>query len=181
VVGIQAPPAGGGMSLFGPAPTLAVGSRAGGWVRKKGTACPVGAMALFVSPKEDLLVMTRAAIFRLVEEPGPGGKAGAKREKFVRAGPEPALRLGPSAGISQDAENGSFAIFSRGVVTVLDVDGSGTYSRKVEKEIPAAKDAKTALVAIGGKTVLMALADGRILILDAASLEVQHEYRPQGE
>jgi hypothetical protein len=66
-------------------------------------------------------------------------------------------------------------------VTVLELDGSGTYSRKVENEISAAKDAKAALVAIGGKTVLLALADGRILILDAASLEVKHEYRPEGE
>src|SRR5262249_7605280 len=56
LIAIQAPPPGaGGLSLFGPAPTLIVGGRAGGWVRKKGTTAPVGAMALFVSPGEDLL------------------------------------------------------------------------------------------------------------------------------
>jgi hypothetical protein len=182
LVGIQAPPPGaGGMSLFGPAPTLIVGSRAGGWVRKKGTAAPVGAMALFVSPREDLLVVTRAAIFRLIEEPGPATKTGAKREKFVRAGPEPALRLDPSAVLAQDPDSGSFAIFNRGVLTVLEPDASGTYSRKVEKEVSAAKDAKAALAAIGGKSVLLALPDGRVLILDAASLEVKHEYRPEGD
>jgi hypothetical protein len=138
-------------------------------------------MALFVSTHEDLLAVTRAAIFRQVEEPGHATKTGARREKFVRAGPEPALRLDPTAAIAQDPENGSIAIFYRDMMTVLERDGSGTYSRKVEQEIPAAKDAKAALVAIGGKSVLLALSDGRVMIFDAASLEMNHEYHPQGE
>ncbi len=181
LVAIQTPPAGGGVSLFGPSPTLVVGSRANAWVRRKGTAPPAGAMRLFVNPREEVVVVTRAAVFRLVEDSGPTAKSGAKREKFVRSGPEPALRLDPAAVVAQDPGNGAIAIFNRGVITVLEPDDSGTYSRKVEKEVPAAKDAKAALVAIGGKTLVLALADGRILILDSASLEVKHDYRPEGE
>ena len=36
-------------------------------------------------------------------------------------------------------------------------------------------------MACGGKTLLVALADGRVLVLDAADLALKHELRPEGE
>ncbi len=78
-------------------------------------------------------------------------------------------------------DTGAIATFSQGVVTVLEPDDSGKYLRKMEKEVAVAKDAKAALVAFGGTTVLVAFADGRVLILDAADLETKHTFLPEGK
>ena len=57
-------------------------------------------------------------------KPPSGAKAPAASEKFVRSGPEPALRLEPSATAAIDPETGSIAIFNQGTVTVLELNDS---------------------------------------------------------
>jgi hypothetical protein len=99
----------------------------------------------------------------------------------VRSGPEPALRLETTATMAIEPDTGSIAIFNQGVVTVLDPSDSGKYVRRIEKPIDAAKEAKTAVVAAVGKLILLGLADGRVLILDAADLALQHELRLEGD
>jgi hypothetical protein len=152
-----------------------------GWVRKKGPAPPAGALALFIDPRGDVIVVAKGAIYRLADDAGRNAKTKGKGGKFVRSGPDPALRLDPSAVIVQDPDTGAIAAFSQGTVTVLEPDVSGTYTRKIEKTIAEAKGDKTALLAIGGEKLLLALADGQVLIFDAATLELQHQFRPQGE
>jgi len=187
LLGMQMPP-GGGMSLFPPAPTLVEGSRADGWTRKKGPAPPAGALALGVTPGGEVVAVARGAVYRLRgAKPSGGGKppsepkSASKNEKFVRSGPDPALRLEPTATVAIDPEAGAIAIFNQGVVTVLELAESGKYVRKIEKEIDAAKDAKSAVLAFSGKTILLGLADGRVLILDAVDLVLKNESRPEGE
>ena len=181
LVAVQSPPPGNTMGgLFGPAPTLAVGNRANGWVRKKGAASPAGAVALFDSPRGDVVVLTRGAIYRLAAEPN-GADSKPKGGKFVRSGPEPALHLEPGASAAQDADSGAIALFNHGVVTVLEPDDAGMFERKAEKEIVAAKDASAAVVALAGNSMILALGDGRVLILDVATLELRNEFRPAGE
>lgn len=71
--------------------------------------------------------------------------------------------------------------FSRGTVLVVEPDASGKYVRKTTREVVPAKESKAALVAFAGQSVLIGLADGRLLIVDAADLSIRHEYRPFGE
>jgi len=66
-------------------------------------------------------------------------------------------------------------------VTVLEPDDAGMFERKAEKEIVAAKDASAAVVALAGNSMILALGDGRVLILDVATLELRNEFRPAGE
>jgi hypothetical protein len=189
ILAIQNPIAAGGINLFGPAPALLVGTRKEGWVQKKGPAPPAGALALFVSSRKETIVVTKGAVFRLAAGPpqAPIPAAGkpktkSKGEKFVRSGPEPALRLDASAVAAMDSETGAIATFSQGTLTVLEPNDAGKYEKRTEKEIEAAKEEATgAVLAFGGKSILLALAKGRVLVLDAADLAVRHESRPLGE
>lgn len=186
IVAIQNPIAAGGISLFGPAPAMLIGTRKDGWMQRKGPAPPAGALALFVSPRKETLVVTKAAIFRLAPGNPPaaaGGKSGSKgkAEKFVRSGPEQSLRLDASAVAAMDSETGSIATFSQGTLTLLEPNEAGKYEKRAEREIEGAKDAAEAALAFGGKSILLALSGGRVLILEAADLAVRHESRPVGE
>ncbi len=189
ILAIQNPIAAGGINLFGPAPALLVGTRKEGWVQKKGPAPPTGALALFVGPRQETIVVTKGAIFRLAGGPPPAPvpaagklKTKGKGEKFVRSGPEPALRLDASAVVAMDSESGAIATFSQGTLTVLEPNDAGKYGKRTEKEIEGAKEEATgAVLAFGGKSILLALRKGRVLVLDAADLAVRHESRPLGE
>jgi hypothetical protein len=179
LMAIQMPPFAGGMSLFGPAPTLAVGKRADGWARTKGPAPPAGTLALLASPRGEIIVVNRGVVYQLAGDPGKGVKSKSGGEKFVRAGPDPALRLDSSAVVVMDPETGNIAALSHGVATILNVDAGGNYVRAIEKEVAAVQDAP-AVAALGGKTLLVALADGSVLIFDAATLELRDTIRPEG-
>jgi hypothetical protein len=191
LLALQIPPGGGGgFGLFGAAPTLFVGKGADGWSRKKGPAPPSGTFTLGATSAGDVIALTRSAVYRLVEETARGAKNekgateskdGSKSEKFVRSGPEPALRLEATATVAIDRESGALAAFSNGVVTVLEPAESGKYVRKFEKTIEPAKEVKSAVIAIGGKTLLLGLPDGRVLILDAGDLTIKHDLHPEGD
>ncbi len=62
LVAIENPPAGGGFNLFGSASTLLLGRRTGDWARTKGPPPPSGALALFSSPKGEIVVVTRGTV-----------------------------------------------------------------------------------------------------------------------
>jgi hypothetical protein len=51
----------------------------------------------------------------------------------------------------------------------------------LEKEIASAREVTAAAIAIGGQTILLALSDGRLLVLGRGDLEVKHEFRPFGD
>jgi hypothetical protein len=78
-------------------------------------------------------------------------------------------------------ESGAIVAFSRGMVIILEPDAQGEYVRKIEKEVVPVKEVKAAVAAFAGQTILIALADGRVFIVDAADLSVKHEYQPVGD
>ena len=61
---------------------------------------------------------------------------------------------------------------------MLERNSDGNYSKKLESEIAGAAGA---VLAFAGPTLLAGLEDGRVLLLDAATLKVQQEFLPAGE
>ncbi|MSR57274.1 MAG: ABC transporter permease [Planctomycetaceae bacterium] len=179
LLAIQTPPRG-GFSLFGPSPTLHVGLRAEGWKRTKGPNPPAGATGLFVNGKGEVLVVGASAVYRLTVDPEGAVDGDNPPQKFVAAGPEPALQLDSSAASTLNSASGAIAIWDRGKVLLLEPDVDGKYTRKLEKELPDVKKATAAVSAFGNQTVLLALSDGRVLILDAADLGLRAEFKPAG-
>jgi hypothetical protein len=181
IVATQAPPPTGGFNLFAPPPTLLVGRRAGAFTRIKAGTAPPGTFALFASPAGEIIAVSKGAVFRLVSEVSRKPKTKDPQEKFVRIGTEPALRLDSSAAAAMNPDTGAIAVFNRGSILVLETDGSGTYVRKNQADLAGVKEATSAVVAFSGKTIVVALEDGQVQVLDASDLAVKHTFRPAGD
>lgn len=171
----------GGFSLFGPSPTLHVGTRADGWKRSQGPAPPAGTVALFVDGAGDVVALGASAVYKLAADPDATPAEGEiPPQKFVPVGPESGLQLGSSATASMNVASGEMAVFDRGKVRLLQRGGDGRYALGIEKELPDAKKATGSVVALGDQTVLLGLADGRVVTLETADLSQRAEYQPAG-
>jgi ABC-2 family transporter protein len=175
------PGPGGALNMFAPPPPLLIGKRAAAWNRKKQGTAPAGTLALFAAPGDQTIAVTKGAAFRLTREKRAKAKGEDPQEKFVRLGPQPALRLDSSSAVGMQPDSGALAIFNRGTLTVLEAGVEGQYTRASEKEVATAKDVSAAAVAFGGKTILLALSDGRIVVIGLPDLEVKREFRPFGD
>jgi hypothetical protein len=164
-----------------PRPTLLVGRRAGAFTRIKAGTAPPGTFALFASPAGEIIAVSKGAVFRLVSEVSRKPKTKDPQEKFVRIGPEPALRLDSSAAAAMNPDTGAIAVFNRGSILVLEADGSGTYVRQNQADLADVKEATSAVVAFSGKTIVVALEDGQVQVLNASDLAVKHTFRPVGD
>ena len=170
-----------GLTFLTPPPTLLVGRHAGAFNGIKAGTAPPGTFALFASPAGDIIAISKGAVFRLVSERSKKSKSKDPPEKFVRIGPEPSLRLDSSAAAAMNSDTGAIAIFNRGTVVVLATDESGKYVRKNQAELADVKDTASAIVAFGGKTIVVAVDDGQVLMLDADDLAVKHRMSPAGD
>lgn len=180
IVATQGAPPTGGLNLFPPPPTLLVGRRSGAFNRIKAGTAPPGTFALFASPAGGIVAVSKGAVFRLVSEVSRKSKSKDPQDKFVRLGPEPAMRLGSAAAAAMNPDTGAIAIFNRGVMIVLEIDDSGKYVHRNQVELADVKETASAIVAFGGKTIVVALEDGQVLALDAGDLAVKHKFRPAG-
>jgi hypothetical protein len=78
---------------------------------------------------------------------------------------------------AMDPQNSNLVTYDRGRLLKLDRDESGDY--EITRTIDVQSD-QLGLVAMAGSTVLLALADGRILLYDADTLELRSEFQPEG-
>jgi ABC-type transport system involved in multi-copper enzyme maturation permease subunit len=185
LLAIEAPFAMRRFGNFDQVQTLWIANRSDGWSRREGPAAPAGATDIFVDGQGTVIAVSAGGVFRLSGRKDGEGKDGAGQtaEAFVpagpvSAGPDPPLRLQPPFTSALNIATGEIAISSDGAVTVLQRDSSGNYSTKLTSEIIGDN---SAALAFGGATLLAALSDGRVLLLDAATLEKQHELSPAGE
>lgn len=165
LLAVETPLAGRGFGASGRGPTLWIGTRTDGWTRRQGSVPPAGTTELFVDGQGDVLAVGTQGVFRL-------------SESFVPVGPNPPLPLQAPLASALNVSTQEIALRSQNTVTVLARNSDGTYTRKQESEI--AGDAG-AVLAFGGTTLLAGLSDGRVLLLDAATLKVQQEFSPAGE
>lgn len=181
IVATQTPLPTGAFNLFGPPPTLLVGRRAGAFNRIKAGTAPPGTFALFASPAGEIIAISKGAVFRLPSEVPRKPKSKEPEEKFVRIGPEPALRLDASAAAAMNPDSGVIALYNRGTVIVLEADASGKYVRKNQVELADVKETESAVLAFGGSTIVAALENGQVLVLDAGDLAVKYKFWPAGD
>jgi hypothetical protein len=159
----------GGSGDFGRGPTMWIGSRTEGWTRRQGPVPPAGTTELFVDGQRDVLAVGTQGVFRLSSK---------EPESFIPAGPNPPLPLQLPLASALNAATGEIAFRSQSTVSVLARNSDGTYAKKQAVEV--AGDAAS-ILAFGGSTLLVGLSDGRVLILDAATLKVKQEFSPAGE
>jgi hypothetical protein len=178
-----------GFRIAAPEPTLLVGTHVDEWIATDGAVPPKDTAGLFVNPQGEVIVVTRQGVLRadgdLSAKPrefkvlGFKVPLGGKTGPFASVGPELPLRLASPFATTMNPDSGALAIWNHGVLIVLERDMDGNYVRAREKEL---EDSKTAAVlAYAGSTLIVALADGRVWVLDPTDLSVRHEFRPEGK
>jgi hypothetical protein len=173
LLAVDIPPGGRGFGGFGREPALWIGGRADGWTRRQGPVSPEGTTELYVDSQPEVMAVGTQGVFRLSRK-DPKESA----ESFIPAGPSPPLVLQAPLASALNAATGEIAFRSQNTVYVLARNSDGTYTRKQTAEVVG--DAASVL-AFGGSTLMAGLSDGRVLILDAATLKVQQELSPAGE
>jgi ABC-type transport system involved in multi-copper enzyme maturation permease subunit len=176
------------LAQFGMVPNgnlLRIGERAEDWQRLDGVAAPAGTAALFVDPRGRLLAVTSGGVFRLQGEASEKQRrvnvfgfelpAGAAGSQFVAASPP--LRLRSPLAAAMDPQTGELAIFDSQRLLVLALDKADRYRARVERKL---EKQQAGVVAFAGQTMLLGLADGWAIVLDAADLKRRDEFRPGG-
>jgi hypothetical protein len=178
-----------GFRIAAPEPTLLVGTHAEEWVATVGATPPKDPAGLFVNHEGDVVIVTRQGVLRadgdLQAKPrefkllGFKVPLGGRSGPFTSIGPELPLRLVSPFATAMNLESGALAIWNHGVLIVLERDEEGTYIRAREKEFEGTKGA--AVLAFAGSTLVAALADGHIWVIDPSDLSLRHEFRPEGK
>ncbi len=167
--------------------SLTIGKGADGWVPTDGPSLPSGAFELLPDPHGKLLVATSSGLQRLV------GDVGVEKEKvkfffmeipqtigkpFHSVGPEQDLGISPPAAAALDPRTGNVVIYSRGKILKLVCQPDKRYALDKARELDVEADQGVA-IAYGNNTVLLAVGDGRVLNLDADTLQTRHQYVPE--
>jgi ABC-type transport system involved in multi-copper enzyme maturation permease subunit len=178
----------GNRGMFGSSRALLVGKESDGWTQADGPALPDGTWELLPDPRGRLLAVTNTGVQQLVgdleahpkklqvffmEIPQSFGKP------FRSAGPTPPLKLTSPATAAVDPQSGNVMTYSRGELTWL-VRQDNDYHSARTVSVDADKD-QDAIVIHAGSTVLLALADGRILNYEAPALTLRGTYQPEPE
>lgn len=156
----------------------------GSWQRTEGPSPPSGTSRIVKSDQGELLAVGAAGVFRLDEEDGDGATLMGIRLPFMgdgpftALGPAPPLPFGPpvATAVSPDAE--IIAVYREGRLVLLRRSAEGLYQRVGETTLEDATSA--AVLALTDERLLVAQADGRVVLLDVESLEQVAEFRPAG-
>jgi hypothetical protein len=167
---------------------LTVGRAEDGWTPTEGPSLPAGAFELLPDPHGKLLVATSTGLHRMV------GDVTAEAEKvkfffmeipktigqpFRSVGPKKdELAVSAPAAAAVDRQSGDVAIYSRGQVYKLKCDADKKYSLEQSRELDIEKDQGVAM-AYGGATILLAVGDGRVMNLNAETLQTRQVYTPE--
>ncbi|MEY4180438.1 MAG: hypothetical protein RLY70_4012 [Planctomycetota bacterium] len=159
------------------------GPRANQWQSAKGAGAPFGAMYLLQEPDGRLLVVASTGLYRLQRDPLASAKPVKlfgmslplpRADVFQSVGPEKPVVLTRPAAATIDAESGDVALYSRGMLRVLQKNADGKFSLAWEKAIDTENNPALAL-AFGAQHLLAVADDGRLLFYQAKTGELAGE------
>jgi len=166
-----------GFNLFPPGSNLLFSDAADPTTQQEGPALPAGPRGLFLGREGQLLAVATDGVFAL--QIPEGQKLGKKQGKFQFLGPEPRLKLNKESAAGRDPVTGRIATFSAGEVHLLEPQPeTGKYVTVKQCEIPGASKVQRATISPTPGGVVLALDEGRVLVLDPQSLATRHEFRP---
>ena len=177
-----------GFRFTSPDAILLVGNRADGWTRNVGPVPPKDPVGMFVNPEGEAVIVTRQGIHRVHGDLqskqrefkllGLRVPLGGKTTPYAAMGPEPPLRLSAPYAAAMNSDSGALAVWSRGTLTLMERNEDGKYRRVQEKQFEGNNNA--AVLAFAGSTLLVALADGHVWLMDPTDLSVRQDIQPEG-
>lgn len=165
---------------------LLVGKQSDGWMQADGPSVPDDTFELLPDPQGRLLAVTNSGVHQLV------GDLETKTKKtkvlwveipqtlakpFRPSGPTPPLRVVSPATAAADARTGNVVIYSHGELTWLSRQGDD-YGNARSAKLDVDEDL-AATLAYADSTILVALADGRVLNVSASTLTLRDTYQPE--
>ena len=150
--------------------------------QRKGTL-PSGAVALLPTGNEILCINRRGRFYRFDPNMKFDKKSNGRESWFVAAGPEERVSVSDAEHVAIKANSGQIAVYDRGTVTTYAVNESDpqrTYEKDLSRKIDTGtRDSMTCYLAWQGDSILLALGNGQVIVLDAANLETKHKYLPE--
>ena len=177
-----------GDGMFGSRNALLVGKQSDGWTQVDGPALPDGTFELLPDPQGRLLAVTNTGVQQLVGDLESNPKKlkvffveipQSFSKPFRPAGPVTPLKLTQPATAAVDSLSGNVVIYSRGELALL-VRRGNDYADAQTVAVDADQELDATIV-YAGSTILLALADGRLLNYAAPALTLRGEYRPEPE
>ncbi len=178
----------GNRGMFGAADACWSASRVTAGRRWTAPHCRTGTFELLPDPQGRLLAVTNTGVQQLVGdlESSPRNSRcsssrspSRSRKPFRPAGPVTPLKLTPPATAAVDLQSGNVVIYSRGELTLL-VRNGNDFADAQTVAVDADQD-QDATIVYAGSTILLALADGRILNYAAPALTLRATYQPEPE
>ena len=176
--------------FLGARPTLSVVSWSGGsWQHAPGPSPPAGASWIFLTPQGETLLVAQEGVFRFdgkTAEARQGPKLFGFRlptaqgdPPFEPLGPAEELQLAETFAAAIDSQTGNLVVFSDGTLFWLQRNQAGRFAIAAQRAFPDIDGPVT--LGCTSAQVVLALSDGRVLVLDLPQLEEQHVYRPGGK
>jgi hypothetical protein len=156
------------------------------WSEFDGPQLPDGTLEILPDPQGRLLAVTNAGIERWV------GEVDSDRKKlkvffmeipqtvgkpFQNAGPGSSFNLAKPAAAAVDSASGNVVTYGRGTLSLLTREGDQyELAQQVETKV---EPETSAVMAIAGGAILVALSDGRVMSFDAKTLELLGSEEPE--
>lgn len=166
---------------------LAVGQRASKWDSNTKTTAPLGTSKILVDPSGRLLFVGNLGLYRLTGDPLaekkplklfgmnlPLPSGGPLQE----VNPDPALLVTAPSDAAINDSTGELAVYTRSTITVL-TPSKSRYVKRIDRKLEG-EERQAAVIGFGGQHLALGRHDGRVQILDAASLKSLAEYQPHG-
>ncbi|MHB8952609.1 MAG: ABC transporter permease subunit [Pirellulaceae bacterium] len=178
----------GGRNILGSSNRLLVGKQSDGWQQVDGPSLPEGTFALLPDPHGRMLAVTNTGVHELVGDLEPSSKKlkvffveipQSFSKPFRPAGPATPLKLAPPATAAVDPISGNVVVYSRGTLALL-VRNGNDFADAQTVAVHAEED-QDATIVYANSTILLALADGRILNYAAPELTLRSTYHPEKE
>ncbi len=168
---------------------LLVGYRQDDWQRESAGQAPTPVHSLFVDPAGRVILVGLDHIYEFTGESVEMSDAqkwiADKLSGFIKLGNDDAFRelrpeiddWKPPFAVDMDATTGRLAVYSDGRLIVLDPTEDGTYAVVAEQE-SVAEHKQSAVVAVSGQRVLVAVESGELKLFDSETLDEVNRFEP---
>ncbi len=145
---------------------------------------PSGTTALSATSKSLICVNRRGRIYRYDPQLDIDETEGSNDKTwFVAAGPKEKVNAREQEHIAINFNSEEIAIYGSGTVTVYEVDESSEnrdYKKKISAKVElGTRSDMTCQIAFQGQTIVLALGNGQVILLDSQTLEKKNEFLPE--
>ena len=168
-----------------------VAKKADEWQPVEGVSAPFGSLKIIKERDGKLLVLNQQGLFRLpdlvpttpenrpMEILGFKIPLGQKNESYLPVIQDRSIEFGDDCTIAMAAGQDTLYHWRAGKLTRLSRTVDGQYSAGDAHKIGG--DRQSAIIAVGGNNIVVALGDGAIKVLNATNYDEVSEHRPDGQ